>query len=94
MLLIRLGGNEIQDGGRPLYPEAHNRFHTMYFHILTHIIRQVDSASKPEWVVASPYDGIKKGRAVIMSIPNPKPVVRSTKLAPTASNAIRRYSVI
>jgi hypothetical protein len=53
------------------------------------MIKVVASAKRPERVVASPYDGIRKGRTVMMKIPNPKPVVLSTKLAPTASNSIR-----
>ena len=39
-------------------------------------------AISPESVVASPYDGRRYGRRVIMKIPNPKPVVDCTKLAP------------
>jgi hypothetical protein len=34
------------------------------------------SESSPESVTASPYDGIRKGRAVMMNMPNPKPIVR------------------
>ena len=43
---------------------------------------EVVSASRPDRVVASPYEGIRKGSMVMMKIPNPKPVVRCTKLAP------------
>ena len=32
--------------------------------------------NKPDKVTASAYDGIRKGRAVIMNMPNPKPTVR------------------
>ena len=53
----------------------------------------VAKASRPDRVVASPYDGIRKGSTVMMKIPKPKPVVLSTKLAPTANNAISRRSV-
>ena len=64
-------------------------FQVIYLRILIQMIKVVASAKRPERVVASPYDGIRKGRTVMMKIPNPKPVVLSTKLAPTASNSIR-----
>jgi hypothetical protein len=35
----------------------------------------------PDNVVASPYDGNRSGSAVMMKIPNPKPVVLWIKLA-------------
>ena len=69
---------------------GHRCFQIISFHILLHMIKVVVSANNPDSVVASPYDGIRNGRTVMMNIPNPNPVVRSTKLAPTASNAMRR----
>ena len=57
-------------------------FHVMNFLILMHMSMEVVMARSPERVVASPYDGIRKGSIVIMKIPKPKPVVRCTKLAP------------
>ena len=44
-----------------------------YFSIAT--VADVSERS-PDNVTASPYDGIRKGSAVIMNIPNPKPMVR------------------
>ena len=54
------------------------------------IAMEVVSARRPDKAVASPYEGIRKGRAVIMNMPNPKPVVRCTKLAPAASRNMYR----
>ena len=72
-----------------------NRFHVtnfIYFSITT--VAEV-SESNPESVTASPYEGIRKGSAVIMNMPNPKPMVRCTKLAPAAKRTIYRiFSVI
>ena len=59
-------------------------FQVMYALILKVMIADVVSARSPDNVVASAYDGIRKGRRVIMNIPKPKPVVLWTKLAPTA----------
>jgi hypothetical protein len=44
----------------------------MYFNIIT--VAEV-SDKRPDRVTASPYEGIRKGRAVIMKMPNPKPIV-------------------
>ena len=44
--------------------------------------------SIPDNVTASAYEGIKKGSAVMMNIPNPNPIVRWTKLAPVARRNI------
>ena len=40
----------------------------------------VERARRPDNVVASPYEGTRKGSTVIMKMPNPKPVTRCTKL--------------
>jgi hypothetical protein len=56
-----------------------------YFRYLTITTAAEVSDSRPESVTASPYEGIRKGRAVMMKMPNPKPIVRCTKLAPAAS---------
>ena len=63
---------------------GNNRFHVTYlkyFNITT--VADV-SESSPERVTASPYEGMRKGSAVMMNMPNPKPRVRCTKLAPIA----------
>lgn len=52
------------------------------------MMAEVVSARSPDKVVASAYDGIRKGRRVIMNIPKPKPVVLCTKLAPTVNRNI------
>jgi hypothetical protein len=52
------------------------------------------SESRPESVTASAYDGIRKGRAVIMNMPNPNPMVRCTKLAPAARRNIAMLNSI
>ena len=57
-------------------------FQVMNFLIRSVIIIEEVRARMPERVVASPREGIRKGRIVIMKMPNPKPVVRWTKLAP------------
>jgi hypothetical protein len=49
--------------------------------MMTEVVR----ASRPDRAVASPYEGIRKGRRVIMNIPNPNPVVLCTKLPPIVS---------
>ena len=49
---------------------------TMYFLYLTITEKESAIANNPERVVASPYEGIKKGRIVMMKIPNPNPVTR------------------
>lgn len=48
------------------------------------------SDRSPERVTASAYDGIRKGSAVMMNMPNPKPIVRCIKLAPAARSMIYR----
>ena len=65
-------------------------FHVMNLLYLKAMNAEVVRASRPDNAVASPYDGIRKGRSVMMKIPNPNPVVRWTKLAPTASRNISR----
>jgi hypothetical protein len=68
--------------------------HEMYSLIFQTIIADVLSASSPERVVASPYEGIRKGSMVIMNMPNPNPVVLCTKLAPMVRrNISRRLSI-
>lgn len=70
------------------------RFHVTYLtycNITT--VAEVRERS-PERVTASAYDGIRKGRAVIMNIPKPKPIVRCTKLAPIARRNIGRLNSI
>ena len=53
------------------------------------------SDSRPDSVTASPYEGNRKGSAVMMNMPKPNPMVRCTKLAPAASRIIYRiFSVI
>lgn len=63
-------------------------FHVIILRYFHAAIRDVVKASRPERAVASPYDGIRNGSIVIMNIPNPKPVVLCTKLAPKASRNI------
>ena len=63
-------------------------FHVMNFRMRKVMMAEVVSARSPDKVVASAYDGIRKGRRVIMNIPKPKPVVLWTKLAPTAKRNI------
>ena len=47
--------------------------------------------SRPDRVTASAYEGIRKGSAVMMNMPNPNPIVLWTKLAPAANSII--YSI-
>ena len=54
----------------------------MNFRIFNAIVAEVVNARSPDKAVASPYEGIRRGNDVIMNIPNPKPVVLWTKLAP------------
>lgn len=61
------------------------RFHVTYFTYFTMTNAADVSDSSPERVTASAYDGIRKGRAVMMNMPNPNPMVRCMKLAPAAS---------
>jgi hypothetical protein len=49
---------------------------TMYFLYLTITEKERAMANSPERVVASPYEGIKKGRIVMIKIPKPNPVTR------------------
>ena len=70
------------------------RFHftyLIYFNMTT--VAEVRESS-PERVTASPYDGIRKGSAVMMNMPKPKPIVRCTKLAPIARRNIGRLNSI
>lgn len=70
-------------------------FHEIYSRYLYDMIAEVERASRPDRVVASPYDGIRNGRTVMMKMPKPKPVVRCTKLAPTVSRNIAvRFSTM
>ena len=52
------------------------------------------SESRPERVTASAYDGMRKGRAVMMKMPNPKPMVLWMKLAPAARRNISMLNSI
>jgi hypothetical protein len=63
-------------------------FHVMYSRYFHDPRADVVRASSPDSAVASPYDGIRNGSSVIMKMPNPNPVVRCTKLAPTARRKI------
>lgn len=59
------------------------------------MIADVVMAKSPDRVVASPYEGIRNGRSVIMKIPKPNPVVLCMKLAPIARrNICSRLSII
>ena len=69
-----------------------SRLHTMYFLMFSTITADVVSASSPDSVVASPYEGMRYGRTLIMNMPNPKPVVLCTKLAPAARMAMYRVA--
>ena len=51
-------------------------------------IKEVVNANSPDNAVASPYEGIRNGRRVIIKIPKPNPVVLWMKLAPTANRNI------
>ena len=64
------------------------RFHVTYFTYFTITTAADVSDSIPDSVTASAYDGIRKGRAVMMNIPNPNPMVLWMKLAPIASRNI------
>jgi hypothetical protein len=64
------------------------RFHVIYFRYLNIATEDDVSARRPERVTASPYDGMRKGSAVIMNMPNPNPMVLWMKLAPAASRNI------
>jgi len=57
----------------------------LYFHAA---MIEVVRASRPERVVASAYEFIRNGSIVMMNMPNPKPVVLWTRLAPAASRSI------
>ena len=64
--------------------------HVTNFRYLTIITAADVSESSPDRVTASPYEGIRNGRAVIMKIPKPNPTVRCTKLAPAARRIMYR----
>ena len=68
------------------------RFHVTYFTYFTMTNAADVSDSSPERVTASAYDGIRKGRAVMMNIPNPNPMVLWMKLAPIARRNIGRLN--
>ena len=63
-------------------------FQHMYLRILNVMNADVVRASRPDRVVASPEEGMRKGSMVIMKMPKPKPVVLCTKLAPTVRRNI------
>ena len=58
------------------------RFHVTNFRYFIMTTVADVSERSPDRVTDSPYEGIRKGSAVMMNIPNPKPIVRCTKLAP------------
>ena len=60
------------------------RFQVTYFRYLNITAAADVRDNSPDRVTASAYEGIRKGSAVIMNIPNPKPIVLCTKLAPAA----------
>ena len=66
------------------------RFQFTNFRYLNITIVAEVSDKRPERVTASPYEGIRKGSTVIMNMPNPKPIVLCTKLAPAARKMIYR----
>ena len=68
------------------------RFHVTYFTYFTITTAADVSDSIPDSVTASAYDGIRKGRAVMMNIPNPNPMVLWMKLAPIARRNIGRLN--
>ena len=61
---------------------GHSRFQVMKLRSFQTMTADVVMANRPESVVASPYVGRKNGSIVMIKMPNPKPVVRCTKLAP------------
>ena len=65
--------------------------HTMNLYFCMTIISEVVMARIPDRVVASPCEDMMAGSIVMMKMPNPKPVVRCTKLAPMLS---RKISII
>ena len=71
--------------GRSLFHVTNLR----YFTITT--VAEVNDNS-PDRVTASPYEGIRKGSAVMMNMPNPNPIVLWTKLAPAANSIM--YSML
>ena len=73
---------------------ARSRFQVTYLTYLIMTIVADVNESRPESVTASAYDGIRKGRAVIMNMPNPNPMVRCMKLAPIASRNISMLNCI
>ena len=60
------------------------RFHVTYFIYLTITAAADVRDNRPDSVTASAYEGIRKGSAVMMNMPKPKPIVLCTKLAPAA----------
>ena len=66
-----------------------SRFHVTYLTYCTITAVADVSDNRPDRVTASAYDGIRKGRAVIMNMTNPKPIVRCMKLAPVARSMMR-----
>ena len=63
----------------------------MYWAITT--VAEV-SENRPESVTASAYDGMRKGSAVMMKMPNPNPMVLWMKLAPAARRSIAMLNSI
>jgi hypothetical protein len=72
-----------------------SRFHVTYFtYCIITTVADVRERS-PERVTASAYECIRKGSAVMMKIPNPKPIVLCMKLAPAARRNIGIiYSIV
>lgn len=73
---------------------SHSRDHVTYCRNRHTIVAEVVIAKIPESVVASPYEGTKKGSIVMIKMPKPKPVVRCTKLAPMLSRKMASDSSI
>ena len=66
------------------------RFQVTYFRYLIMTPAADVNERSPERVTASPYEGIRKGSAVMMNMPNPNPIVLCMKLAPAARRVIYR----
>jgi hypothetical protein len=62
--------------------------HVMNLLYFIEAIKEVVNANSPDNAVASPYEGIRNGRRVIIKIPKPNPVVLWIKLAPIANRNI------
>lgn len=73
---------------------GHMLFQFTNFLNLMAIIAEVVIANRPDKAVASPYEGIRNGRNVMMKMPKPNPVVLCTKLAPIVRNKMYMMSSI